>query len=334
MRSWKCLSLFAALALITPFLVAPRVAAQAAGQPQADAQTGRGAGRGAGRGPGPREVWAAQPIPETPYTPPNRLIWRLSEIIAAHKGQQSWRQAVVKTRDFEGAFIQMAPGEKTKTQFYSDDRAFWVVESGQIRFSMAGQEPFVASKGFLVQAAPSMDYSMETVGDVPALRFEVTPAGEMPSYPASETPTPITGWKYIKTTITDRGKYDDVNKAFLDFNKDIVAADGKSMNFVFDGHTSAHVIRGPGGPTPPDTNFGHFHENMVEFWIVLEGQLDVLVSGEKLVTGEIGDVIFAPEERWHRATTHGTSPSTRLAITPRLKEGQVHYMQPGGGRSE
>ena len=176
-----------------------------------------------------------------------------------------------------------------------------------------------------------MDYSMEVVGDTPALRFEVRPAGEMPSYPASETPPTIKGWKYVKTSITDRGKYDEVNRPYLDFLKDIVAANGRSMNFVFDGHTSAHVIRGPGGPTPPDTNFGHFHENMVEFWIVLEGQLDVLVSGEKLVTGEVGDVILAPEERWHRATTHGSGPSTRLAITPRLKEGQVHYAQPGGG---
>src|SRR5260221_12676725 len=226
----------------------------------------------------------------------------------------------------------MALGEKTKPKFYSDDRVFLVVDSGQIRFTMAVLEPFVASKGFLVQAAPSMDYSMEVVGDVPALRFTLRPAGDMPSYPGTETAPPVKGWKYVKTSITDRGKYDEVKKAYLDFNKDIVAANGRSMNFVSDGHASAHVIRGPGGPTPPDTNFGHFHENMVEFWIVLEGQLDVLVSGEKLVTGEIGDVIQAPEERWHRATTHGTGPSTRLAITPRLKEGQVHYMQPGGGR--
>src|SRR5260221_7743035 len=99
-----------------------RLAAQAAALPQAEGQPARGAGRG--RGPAPREVWAAQPTTETPYAPPNRLIWRLSEIVAAHKGQASWRQAVVKTRDFEGEFIQMAPGEKTKTQFYSDDRAF------------------------------------------------------------------------------------------------------------------------------------------------------------------------------------------------------------------
>jgi hypothetical protein len=63
--------------------------------------------------------------------------------------------------------------------------------------------------------------------------------------------------------------------------------------------------------------------------VVIEGKLDVLISGEKgLVTGDLGDVIMAPNERWHRATTHPNSgPSTRLAMTPRLKEGQIHYFQ-------
>ena len=78
----------------------------------------------------------------------------------------------------------------------------------------------------------------------------------------------------------------------------------------------------------PDTNLGHFHENMVESWLVIEGKLDVLISGVGLVTGDTGDVIMVPNERWHRATTHPNSgPSTRLAMTPRLKEGQVHYWQ-------
>ena len=53
-----------------------------------------------------------------------------------------------------------------------------------------------------------------------------------------------------------------------------------------------------------------------------------MVAGEKLVTGEVGDIIQAPNERWHRATTHpNNGSSTRLAMTPRNKEGQVHYMQ-------
>ena len=36
----------------------------------------------------------------------------------------------------------------------------------------------------------------------------------------------------------------------------------------------------------------------------------------------------ATNERWHRASFHGTGMATRLAITPRNKEGQVHYWQP------
>jgi mannose-6-phosphate isomerase-like protein (cupin superfamily) len=278
-----------------------------------------------------REVWAAQPIVETPYKAPNRLIWRVADIVASHKGQQSWTEPVVRTRDFAGDYVSLAPGEKTKPMFYADDRVFWWVRDGQMRVSIEGQQPFTATKGFLVDAAPRLSYSIENTGTTPVVFFRVTPAGQMPSYPISETPTPVKGWKFIKASITDTGAYDGDNKPYLDFNKDVVAANGKSSNFVYDGHTSAHVIRGPGVETPPPTEFGHFHENMVEFWCVLEGKLDVLVSGEKLVTGDVGDIILAPEERWHRATSHPGAPSTRLAITPRLKEGQVHYYQPGAG---
>ena len=91
---------------------------------------------------------------------------------------------------------------------------------------------------------------------------------------------------------------------------------------------AAHVIRGKRIPTPPDTNLGHFHENMVELWIVLEGQLDFLIEGEPLITGTVGNVIQAPNERWHRAASRAPGMATRLAITPRNKEGQVHYYQP------
>ena len=61
---------------------------------------------------------------------------------------------------------------------------------------------------------------------------------------------------------------------------------------------------------------------------MIEGKLDVLVSGVGLVHGETGDVIQANDTRWHRATcAPNTGSCTRLAMTPRLKEGQVHYFQ-------
>jgi hypothetical protein len=138
-----------------------------------------------------------------------------------------------------------------------------------MRVNIEGQQPFVVKKGFLVQAAPRLAYSMETVGNEPVLRFEARPAGEMPSYPIDETPTPV-----------------------------------------------------------KDTNLGHFHENMMELWIVPEGQVDILIEGEPLIPGAVGDVIQAPNERWHCATSRAPGMAARLAITRRHKVGQVHYYRP------
>jgi mannose-6-phosphate isomerase-like protein (cupin superfamily) len=299
-------------------VIASVIAAAALGFSPAGAQSGR---------PAPFVGWAPQPEKLAPFTAPNKLLWKLTDILAAHKGQKVWEQTVVLTRDYYGRYIQMAPGEKTKTQFFADDRVFWVVESGQIRFTIEGQDPFVATKGFLVQVPYRVPYSMETVGDEPSLRFEVGPSYEKPSYVENETPTPIPGWKYVKANYTGKGKYDDKNKPYLDFQKEIVEGGGKGGGYVNDDHTWANVIRGKGTPPPPDSEWGHFHENFPEFWIILEGQEDYLIQGEKLVNAHVGDIVFAPEERWHRATAGGTGFSTRLAITPRPPS--LHYTQLG-----
>jgi hypothetical protein len=86
---------------------------------------------------------------------------------------------------------------------------------------------------------------------------------------------------------------------------------------------------------PPATNWGHWHANMVELWVNVYGNVCALISGIGVVHGELGDVINANEERWHRATScPNTGKSIRMAMTPRSKEGQVHYYQveqrPGG----
>ena len=273
------------------------------------------------------EAWAPQPTKLAPFTKPNALHKTLTDILARHKGQSDWAETEVLTRDYIGQYISMAPGEKTKTQFWADDRIFWVVEQGSIRFTIEGQQPFVATKGFLVQVPYRVPYSMETVGNEPALRFEVRAAGETPGYPLTETPPNTPGVTYVKADYTGQSKYDDTNKPYLDFNKEIVQDGGKGGGFVKDDHTWANVIRGKGIPTPADTSWGHFHENFPEFWIILEGQEQFLIQGEKLVTADVGDIVFAPEERWHRAEHFGSGMSTRLAITPRPPS--LHYYQPG-----
>ena len=275
--------------------------------------------------PAPLTAWAPQPVKPAPYIAPNKPLKKFVDILARHRGQSDWTETEVLTRDFIGQYISMGPGKRTKTLFYADDRVYWVVMSGQMRVTIDGVEPFIASKGFLVQVPYRVPYSMETVGDAPSLRFEVRPSGETPSYPVSETPTPAKGMKFIKADYTGRGKYDDVNKPYVDFEKDIVAANGKGGGAVKDDHTWANIIRSQGVPTPPDTNFGHFHENFAEFWLIMEGKEEFLIEGVPLISADVGDIVFAPEERWHRALAAGTGMGTRLAITPRPPS--LHYYQ-------
>ncbi|MBN9587553.1 MAG: hypothetical protein J0G99_00970 [Alphaproteobacteria bacterium] len=275
-----------------------------------------------------RIVWAAQKVPESPYDGPNKPVTHIADILKAHQGQASWDQQVMLTRDFDGHYVSLAPGEKTKCMFYADDRVFGWIYSGQVKITIDGQQPFTATKGYLFDVAPRLSYCMENTGSEPAVFYRSTPAGQMPSYPQSETPTPVKGWRYIKARITSTGGYDAPNQPSLDFNA-YAAGGGKSRDFAWDGHTSAHIIRsGNLAKLPPDSSWGHFHENMVEAWVVIEGKLDVLISGIGMVHGETGDVIQANNERWHRATcAPDTGPCTRLAMTPRNREGQVHYFQ-------
>ncbi len=274
----------------------------------------------------PLTAWAPQPAAPAPFVPPNKPLKKFADILARHRGMSDWAETEVLTRDFIGQYISLGSGKKTKTLFYADDRVYWVVMSGQMRVTIDGVEPFIASKGFLIQVPYRVPFSIETVGEAPSLRFEVRPSGETPSYPISETPDAVLGTKFIQAVYSGRGKYDDINKPYVDFEKDIVGAGGKGGGVVKDDHTWANIIRSQGIPTPPSNDFGHFHENFAEFWVVLEGKEDFLIEGVPLITADVGDIVFAPEERWHRATAAGRGMGTRLAITPRPPS--LHYYQP------
>jgi mannose-6-phosphate isomerase-like protein (cupin superfamily) len=279
----------------------------------------------------PTLAWAPKPAWLTPYVSPNKPLWKLTEILRKHAGQQDWTETVVDTPDFIGAYVSMAPGKKTKTILYADDRVFWVVEAGQIRFTIEGQEPFVASKGFLVQVPYRVPFSLATVGDVPSLRFEIRPGGEAPIYPIAEVPDPARGVQYIHATFNGHGAYDAVNRPTLDFEKDVVQGGAPPpRSFVKDERLGVEIFRGP--PSPPPTALGHYRANYPGLWFVLEGQETFLIEGEPLITAEQGDVVFAPVGRWHNVTAAGAGHSTRLAINAR--PGNLHWYPEGAAGGE
>jgi mannose-6-phosphate isomerase-like protein (cupin superfamily) len=272
-------------------------------------------------------VWTAwAPKPTTlPGYGSNKPVTRLPDVLAAHKGQPSWSQDVVVTRRFTAKWIQMAPGKKTREQFWGDDRTVWVVWGGQIRFNIQGQQPFVASKGFLVQVPYRVPYSLETVGNEPSLRFEVTHTGRLPSYPANhgEPPPPNPpGVHYIKVSRDNSSDtYNDKNRMVVDFFKDVVAKypDSGPPQPIFTNFDDGlvDIIRGKGVPTPPETNKGHFHIGNDEFWFILEGKCDYLIEDVGLLTANQGDIVFVPPSRWHRASWHEGQMDTRLSFNTR-----------------
>src|SRR4051812_49200953 len=83
-------------------------------------------------------AWAAKPL-SAPYRSPNRPLHRLSDLVSAHTGQKNWSQTIVRDPGgLTGRYIQMAPGEKTKTIFYADSSMFWIVAAGQMRVAIEG----------------------------------------------------------------------------------------------------------------------------------------------------------------------------------------------------
>jgi mannose-6-phosphate isomerase-like protein (cupin superfamily) len=259
---------------------------------------------------------APKPAQLTPYTPPHKPHWKLSDVLAQNAGKQSWSVTVVDDAHLKAQYISMAPGEATPTKFYADNPAWWVVQDGQIRFTIDGQEPFVASKGFLVQVPYRIPFKMETVGDKPSLRFEVTVAGASVLYPndGKYQPKPLDGIEFVPVTFTGRGAYNEKNKPYLDFETQVVKGGQRAGAFVTDDRGFANLIRGRGTPPPPETDKGHFHLDYAEFWYIMEGQVDYLIEGLPLINAHQGDVVYVPKGRYHRATPGGQGMATRLAI--------------------
>jgi len=264
-----------------------------------------------------RETLAWAPLPAQPATwvAPNKPHWKLSELLAQHKGQQNWKETVVSDVSLHADYISMAPGMKTPKQFHPDNRAWWIIQDGQIRFEIEGQEPFIASKGFLVQVPYRNVFSLETVGDKPSLRLEVNIGDAKTMYPIEETPTPLPGFNFVKVRISGKGKYEGGNKPYLDFNQ-VVAGTEKQRRFIADDRAVANIIIGdPKTQRPaPDTDKGHFHEESSEFWFILLGKMEYKIGSLPIFIADQGDIVYTPKQTWHRARFGGTEMACRLAM--------------------
>jgi mannose-6-phosphate isomerase-like protein (cupin superfamily) len=277
--------------------------------------------------PGSQTVWAPKPVTLTPWAAPNKPHWKLPDILAAHKGQKSWRVAIVSDDHLHADYIQMAAGEKTPRRAHPDTREWWVVQDGEIRFTIDGQEPFVAKKGYLVQVPYRTFYSMETVGDKPSLRFEVNIAGARTMYPGDEKPPVLDGYTFLKTTVASKGIYDQGNRPFIDF-ANVMAGTEKQRRFIADDRAVSNIIIGDPKSLPgaKDTDKGHFHAECAEFWFILEGKMDYKIEGAPEILAGEGDIVYAPRGHWHRPRFAGDGQACRLAMNG--FQDIAHYFEP------
>jgi hypothetical protein len=66
-------------------------------------------------------AWVPLPVQPAEWTTPNKPIWRLSELLATHQGQQNWSKTVVSDNLLHADYISKVPGAKTPRQFHPDN---------------------------------------------------------------------------------------------------------------------------------------------------------------------------------------------------------------------
>src|SRR4051794_40143603 len=113
-------------------------------------------------------AWAPKASKPTAWTGPHTPRHIYSEMLARHKGQGNWSELVVDDEHLRSEFISSSPGTRSPRRFHPDTREWWVITEGQIRFTIDGQTPFIATKGTLVQVPYRTVYSIETLGDQPS----------------------------------------------------------------------------------------------------------------------------------------------------------------------
>jgi mannose-6-phosphate isomerase-like protein (cupin superfamily) len=265
------------------------------------------------RGPAPQIVWSPKAVKPGEWTPPHKPHTKLVDVLAKHQGKSDWAETIVDDDTLHAEYISMATGGRTPRRMNADTREWWVIQDGQVRFTIDGQEPFIASKGYIVQVPYRTMYTMETVGDRPSLRLEVNIARARKMYPLDAKPVSVAGMEFVRARVAGRGAYDNGNKPWVDFNA-VIAGTDKTRQFVVDARGFANIILGKGIPPPPATDKGHFHTESSEFWFILLNQIRYTIEGLPTFIAEQGDIVYVPKQRWHLASFAGDGLSARLAM--------------------
>ncbi len=269
----------------------------------------------------PDDLWAPKPLDPVKYVPPHKPITRIKDLLAKHKGEASWQEDIVKDDHIRAEYIMSAPGSKISKRLHPDTREWWVVMDGQIRFDIEGQQPLTASKGGMVQVPMQTIYSMETVGDKPALRFQSNIAKAKTLYPKDIEPPKMPGWEWLSVRMSRMpGIYDKGNKPIVTFDELAKNFESRGPSpfyrVVMDDRAVANFIYGHEKDLPPlnPKDRGHYHPECAEFWLIMAGQIRYPIENQGVIIADVGDVVYVPPFTFHAPRFYGPGASCRLAM--------------------
>ena len=269
--------------------------------------------------PVPTSAWAPKPLKTPGYTGIQKPWIKLADLKARHKGQSTWRELLVNDGRLTAEYFSAAPGTKVSRRFHPDTREWFAVVEGEVHVEIEGQEPFVAKRGSLINIPRQTIYSLETIGDVPSVRFAVNVAGAKTLYPDDgERPAPPQGtaWTQVRINRTP-ARYDEFNQPHLNIHE--AAAKNEKYSggrFVRDDKSEMLVLYGHEKNLPPldPSDKGHFHAESAEFWLVFSGKIRYAFEGQQPFIASEGDVVYVPSNTWH-ATRYTGDNACRLSIT-------------------
>ncbi|MCX6599914.1 MAG: cupin domain-containing protein [Acidobacteria bacterium] len=270
--------------------------------------------------------WAPKAIKKTVWAPPHKPHTKLVEVKAQHAGQKSWRHIVVDDEHLSGVYVQMQPGEKVGRRFHPDTREWWIILEGEIKYTIEGNEPFVATKGSMVQVPMQTIYEMESVGDKPSLRYEVNIAKAHMLFPKDVSPPKVEGFEFVAVTLNRKPQPLGANNkthinlyelAKLPENRPDAAGKGNFQHrFIHDDRAVSNIIYGYEKNLPAFNakNKGHYHPECAESWLIMEGQVRYPVEYAGDIIASFGDVVYVPPFTYHAPRWHGEGASCRLAM--------------------
>ena len=275
----------------------------------------------------PVTVWAPRPVVLPKYVSPMKPHVKLVDLKAKHRGDAEWRELLVDDGHSRAEYVSQAPGAIVSRRFHPDTRQWFTVMEGQLQVEIEGQAPFTATKGSVVQVPKQTIYSMQTIGDVPSLRFEVNVANVKTLFPVDVQPPTLPGVKWVQALYTRRpAPYDNGNQPHVNMYEAAKAAQRYTGGRVIrDEHFEGLLIFGYEKDLPPldPKDRGHFHPESAEFWLVMTGQIRYDIEGVPVFVADEGDVAYVPPSTYHLARFAGPGPSCRFSITEFANNSQL-----------